>query len=85
MSAAKELQVGDEIIGWVEGSTHVFCINKTNTASRGTLILPRKLGKDEPFVSTNLNDRSDHATGWVDCPKGCGFALWVDPDGPKPA
>ncbi|OGR08070.1 MAG: hypothetical protein A2341_03995 [Deltaproteobacteria bacterium RIFOXYB12_FULL_58_9] len=69
-----------EDIGWFEGSKKTYCINKVKLDCRGVIELPRELGVDEPFISTNREARNAHpAKGWVDCPNGCGFAVWVAP------
>ena len=66
------------VTGWIEGATQAHCINKDNLDCGGIIVLPRVLGKDEPFVSTNREERSAHpASGWVECPNACGFAIWV--------
>ncbi|MEE8408504.1 MAG: hypothetical protein V3T05_02765 [Myxococcota bacterium] len=67
-------------IGWFEGATKIHCINKDNLTCGGVIELPRMLGENEPFISTNLEKRENHdAGGWVDCPNGCGFSVWVAP------
>jgi hypothetical protein len=66
--------------GWIEGATETWCINKDHLDCGGIVELPRALDKDEPFVSTNREERSAHpAEGWVECPNQCGFAVWVAP------
>ena len=72
-----------DAIGWAEGLKQTYCINEENLECGAVIDLPRELGKDEAFVSTNREKREDHpAEGWVDCPNECGFAVWVAPSAP---
>ena len=48
--------------GWFESAKKTFCINDTlgeNVACGGIIDLPRALGKDEPFISTNREERDN--------------------------
>lgn len=69
-----------DTVGWFKDAKKTHCINKTNLECGGVIELPRALDENEPFISTNLEKRDDHdAGGWIDCPNGCGFSVWLAP------